>query len=537
MTDPTSNPNHSGAYCMVIDFHTHVPTDRRRWTEFIRDCRRNGVAAAATSSLGVDGWPAVPSAAHVRAANRQAREFAEFAQGRLPVFWFVYLNPCLPDCLDEAQRALDAGAVGIKLWISLKTPDGRTAPCDPVLRLAAERECPVLIHTFHRTGGNQPGELSVDQFADLARRFPTVPMIAAHAGGNWRMALGALADIPNAHVDICGCFPECGMATALVRDLGAERVVFGSDMLGRSQASQLAKVEFADLAPAEKAAVLGGNAHRLLKLAASGVLPAAPPLSVAAPEPGLPLPDSTEDHFCFCGTWPFAPDLSRSFAELRNALGSSGIRRAYTASLDAIWASDPRVANRAFFAEARDEARVQPLGVVNPRVPNWRRAVCELRNVCHGVWVSPYLHNWRLDAADHAEFFAVCAEQGLPVWINCALGDHRFRQSGVGWRPIAVEELRAFAGCAPPNEYVFQGLLANEIRQARRGVPGRTGIQFRFELSRLTDRSGDLAAIQTEIGMDALVFGAEYPLRDIRSVRWTARRLPANGTRMVEGKE
>ncbi len=519
---------------MVIDFHTHVPTDRRRWPEFIRDCRWNGVTAAVVSSLGMDGWPAFPTAAQVRAANRHAHEFAEFARGRLPVVWFAYLNPCLPDCLTEAERAFDAGAVGVKLWISLKTPDGRTAPCEPVLRFAANRGCPVLIHTFHRTGGNQPGELTVHEFADLARRFPTVSMIAAHAGGNWRMALGALEDIPNAHVDICGCFPERGMATALVRDLGAERVVFGSDMLGRSQASQLAKVQFADLAPAERAAVLGGNARRLLGLAASDVLPASPP-PAAAPGPALPLPDPTEEHFCFCGTWPAAPDLNSSSAALRRALGTAGIQRAYTASLDAVWAGDPRAANRRFFARVHGEARIQPLGVVNPTAPNWPRALCELRNGCRGVWVSPYLHNWRLDDPVHGKFFAACAEQGLPVWINCALGDHRFRQSGAGWRPVAVEELCAFARCAPPNEYVFQGLLANAVRRTRDSVPTQAGVRFRFELSRLTDRSGDLAAVQAEIGTGALVFGSEYPLRDIRSVRWTARRLPA--ARAVTGED
>jgi len=49
-----------------------------------------------------------------------------------------------------------------------------------------------------------------------------------------------------------------------VRELGAERVVYGSGVGGRSFASQLAKVMGADIPEASKALVLGGNLRRLL---------------------------------------------------------------------------------------------------------------------------------------------------------------------------------------------------------------------------------------------------------------------------------
>jgi predicted TIM-barrel fold metal-dependent hydrolase len=49
-----------------------------------------------------------------------------------------------------------------------------------------------------------------------------------------------------------------------VRELGPERVVYGSDVGGRSFASQLAKVLGADIPESAKELALGGNIRRLL---------------------------------------------------------------------------------------------------------------------------------------------------------------------------------------------------------------------------------------------------------------------------------
>lgn len=49
-----------------------------------------------------------------------------------------------------------------------------------------------------------------------------------------------------------------------VRELGAERVIYGSDIGGRSYASQLAKVQGADITAADKDLILGLNLKRML---------------------------------------------------------------------------------------------------------------------------------------------------------------------------------------------------------------------------------------------------------------------------------
>jgi predicted TIM-barrel fold metal-dependent hydrolase len=49
-----------------------------------------------------------------------------------------------------------------------------------------------------------------------------------------------------------------------VRELGAERVIYGSDAGGRSFASQLAKVMGAEIPEAARQLILGENLRRLL---------------------------------------------------------------------------------------------------------------------------------------------------------------------------------------------------------------------------------------------------------------------------------
>jgi hypothetical protein len=139
-----------------------------------------------------------------------------------------------------------------------------------------------------------------------------------------------------------------------------------------------------------------------------------------------------------------------------------------------------------------------------------------------GAIVYPYLHDWQLDDPAHAEFFARCAERPIPLWINCRLGDDRFRPCGLACRPVSPEELIRFGRTARKNSYVFQGLAAGEIGRFLEEV--RRGARFRFEVSRLTDHPGALDQVAGKHGMSHLVMGSEFPLRDLRTVRWVAQR-------------
>ena len=65
-------------------------------------------------------------------------------------------------------------------------------------------------------------------------------------------------------MDLAGGDPTAGITEMAVRELGAERVLYGSDAPGRSFASQLAKVQGADIPEEARRLILAGNLRRLL---------------------------------------------------------------------------------------------------------------------------------------------------------------------------------------------------------------------------------------------------------------------------------
>jgi predicted TIM-barrel fold metal-dependent hydrolase len=113
-------------------------------------------------------------------------------------------------------------------------------------------------------GGNLADESSPADVVELAARHPDARFICAHTGNDWERGIRTIRASRNVWAEISGSDPTAGMVEMAVRELGAARVIFGSDAGGRSFASQLAKVDSADLPEADKRMILGGNLRRLL---------------------------------------------------------------------------------------------------------------------------------------------------------------------------------------------------------------------------------------------------------------------------------
>ena len=90
-------------------------------------------------------------------------------------------------------------------------------------------------------------------------------MICGHAGGDWELGLRAVRATRNVLAEISGSFPTRRMVEMAVRELGSQRVVFGSDVPGRSFSSQLAKVHGAAVSDADKQLIFSGNLQRITR--------------------------------------------------------------------------------------------------------------------------------------------------------------------------------------------------------------------------------------------------------------------------------
>ena len=74
----------------------------------------------------------------------------------------------------------------------------------------------------------------------------------------------AIRGLKNVYADLAGSDPCAGFTEMAVRELGAERVIYGSDAGGRSFSSQLAKVFGANIPESAKKLILGENLKRLM---------------------------------------------------------------------------------------------------------------------------------------------------------------------------------------------------------------------------------------------------------------------------------
>lgn len=257
----------------IWDLHCHlsnVPgkTPEERLGQLLRYADRMVVARLCVYMGMV--WDYDPSPEKFRTDNDEVLR----AIGQYPdrAFGFVYLNPKhVQASLDELERCVANGPmIGIKLWVA---HHANTPELEPIVARAAELKAPIFQHTWIKITGQLPGETTPEMLAELAARHPEATFICGHSGGDWEVGLRAIRDYPNIYTELGGGDPAAGFTEMAVREVGAERVIFGSDIGGRSYASQLAKVVGAEISAREKAMILGENLRRVLEpiLKAKGV--------------------------------------------------------------------------------------------------------------------------------------------------------------------------------------------------------------------------------------------------------------------------
>jgi len=249
----------------IWDLHCHLSsfaglTPAERMAELVRYADRMGIERMCVFM----GWPLTqhPSPERLREENDQVLEALEHWHDR--AFGFCYVSgEHVEASLREIDRCVrDEPMTGIKLWVAKRCSDPEL---DPIIRRAAELKAVIYQHTWIKTdGGNLPGESTPQDLVALARRHPGVPLICGHTGGTWELGIRAVRPVKQILVDLAGSDPTSGLVEMAVRELGARRVLYGSDVGGRSFASQLGKVLGAGISEQDKDLILGGNLRRLM---------------------------------------------------------------------------------------------------------------------------------------------------------------------------------------------------------------------------------------------------------------------------------
>lgn len=261
----------------IIDVHTHQeyfdrkkePLGAAKSVEMtVQHMDAYGVRLSGL--LGHDVMPG-QSEDSVRKVNDFTAELVAFRPDRF--FGYVFINPgCSPGFVEEElDRCLRTPEfAGIKLEIDVNC---RSPLLDPIMRMAMQYDVPVLHHSWYLNPWSiSQAELELQRhrsdprdIADLARRFPDAKIIMAHLEGCGIRGILDVAHLENVWIDTSGSQPFTGTLEFAIETIGARRILFGTDMLGRGMPSQLGRIEGTRLSKEDRENILFRNAMSLFK--------------------------------------------------------------------------------------------------------------------------------------------------------------------------------------------------------------------------------------------------------------------------------
>ncbi len=250
-----------------IDVHTHVFRMENRADEaasadqLVKAGEMLGITEFWTFSPIITGFGSIEE---VREENDTVLRAMRRHPDRIRGMCFV-IPGHFKAALDEIDRCLDEGMIGIKLYNQYRLSD----PVQwPVIERAIERRVPILMHAgFLPAREDLDGQPNISHGSDFriaSDRYPEAMLIHAHVGGggDWERTIREMRGCSvNMFADVSGSNLDDGQVEFSVRELGAERVLFGTD---GTMAGGVGKVLDATISDEERELIFRGNAERIL---------------------------------------------------------------------------------------------------------------------------------------------------------------------------------------------------------------------------------------------------------------------------------
>ncbi|MCU1475342.1 MAG: amidohydrolase 2 [Subtercola sp.] len=162
--------------------------------------------------------------------------------------------------LAEVSRAFDIGLSGLAFHATFEGFSVDSAAFLAVLDRIGDRPALVLIHS------TPDAKASPQAIGTVAARYPQLEIVLGHPVFTEAQRAGAvevLAAHPNLNLDIA--YQDDPATTEyFVRELGADRVLFGSDAPFFEPGRVIDSIERASLTESDRAAIFAGNAERLI---------------------------------------------------------------------------------------------------------------------------------------------------------------------------------------------------------------------------------------------------------------------------------
>ncbi len=229
----------------------------------------NNTAAGMVAQMDRIGIRACISAHHAAISSDQRYGNDEVLQAMTDfpgrIYGYATASPNYPaaEVTAELERCISAGMIGVKIHPDLHGTNVDDDKYRPVWEFANEKALPLLSHTG--VAGRNP----VRTFETLAEKYPNVKILLGHSGFGSEGAnhtIRAVKNCPNIYAEITGSICVYGTLERMVREAGADRVLFGTDLPFLDARPQVGRVAFANITDDEKRQVFGLNAARIFKI-------------------------------------------------------------------------------------------------------------------------------------------------------------------------------------------------------------------------------------------------------------------------------
>ena len=243
----------------LIDMHAHL------WLRTAEDCKIKIMRAI--EHYGVDEvfvstlFGLYPTKDEVERINEATYAFAKEEPKHIRSY--VYVSHEHDNAVDVVRRGIEEhGAIGVKIWVS-EFCDSLSV--NPVAEALIGYGKPLLIHAATNSTPRVPGSkcsTSVN-IRNLALRYPELQIIMAHTDTNCYRGVQNVYGLKNVYVDFSGTSGRAGDIEYTVRHLGAERVLFGTDLSACSFGVPYGRLLESKITEEEKAKILYKNTLKL----------------------------------------------------------------------------------------------------------------------------------------------------------------------------------------------------------------------------------------------------------------------------------
>lgn len=250
---------------LIVDAHAHMDT----WYNF--HIPEQGTPASMVHAMDLLGIDLAIAAPHICIGPdyRQGNQDVYAAAARYPGRFipFVTVNPNYPETEIRAEIEYwdtHGGIKAFKFHPQCHSADACHEHYYPVFEYCQEWELPILSHNW--TGATVNGKQTLHGLAEL---FPRVTFIIGHAASGWTAIDANCAtakQYDNVMLDTTGSGLYFDALPEMVRRVGAERILWGTDNPFIDPRPGLGRMLLARISDDEKRLILGLNAKRVFKL-------------------------------------------------------------------------------------------------------------------------------------------------------------------------------------------------------------------------------------------------------------------------------